>query len=60
MGFLFAADVEKSFDSVDHNFTFATLKKLALKVILSSGLRRYSKIRKAVSRIMEINTVFQS
>lgn len=26
-GILFAADIEKAFDSVDHNFIFATLKK---------------------------------
>ena len=44
-GILFAADIEKAFDSVDHNFIFATLNKL---VILSGGLRRYPKIHKAV------------
>ena len=26
-GILFAADIEKAFDSVDHNFIFATLNK---------------------------------
>ena len=27
-GILFAVDIEKAFDSVDHSFIFATLKKL--------------------------------
>ena len=26
-GILFAADIEKAFDSVDHNFMFAALKR---------------------------------
>ena len=48
-GTWFVADIEKAFDSVDHNFIFATLNKCgALEVTLSSGLRRYSKIHKAV------------
>ena len=29
-GMLFAADIEKAFDSLEHNFLFATLAKLAL------------------------------
>ena len=27
-GIMFAADIEKAFDSVEHNFVFATLKKV--------------------------------
>ena len=27
-GILFAADIEKTFDSVEHNFIFASLKKI--------------------------------
>ena len=27
-GILFAADIEKAFDSVDHNFIYASLKKV--------------------------------
>ena len=40
-GILFAADIEKAFDSVDHNFIFETLNKFGFESDLSSGLRRY-------------------
>ena len=36
-GILFAADIEKAFDSVDHNFIFASLKEFRLETILYSG-----------------------
>ena len=42
-GILFAADIDKAF-----NFIFATLNKFGFGSDLSSGLRRYSKIHKAV------------
>ena len=29
-GIMFAADIEKAFDCVEHNFIFATLKKFGL------------------------------
>ena len=36
-GILFAADIEKAFDSVEHSFIYATLKNLALEAILYNG-----------------------
>ena len=33
-GILFAADIEKAFESVDHNFIYASLKELGLEKTL--------------------------
>ena len=32
-GILFAADMEKAFDSLEHNFIFATLTKVCQKIV---------------------------
>ena len=40
-GILFAADIEKAFDSVEHNFIFASLKSLVLGKTLLGGLKRF-------------------
>ena len=40
-GILFAADIEKAFDSVEHNFIFASLKKFVLGETLLGGLKRF-------------------
>ena len=36
-GIKFAADIEKAFDSVEHNFVFATLKKFDFATALLNG-----------------------
>ena len=36
-GILFAADIEKAFDSVEHNFIFASLKRFGFGMNLLSG-----------------------
>ena len=43
---LFAADIEKAFDSVDHNLMFVALKRLGSRTISFGGLKPYSKISK--------------
>ena len=48
-GILFAADIEKAFDSVDHNYIYASLKSLGLEKTLFNGLKPYLKILGAVS-----------
>ena len=48
-GILFAADIEKAFESVDHNFIYASLKGLGLEKTLLNGLKPYLKIVRAVS-----------
>ena len=47
-GILFAEDIEKAFDSVDHNFIYASLKGLSLEKTLFNGLKPYLKILRAV------------
>ena len=47
-GYMFAADIEKAFDSVDHNFLIAVLKSLAWDMNLFIGLKHYFMINKAV------------
>ena len=47
-GYMFAADIEKAFDSVDHNFLIAVLKSLVWDMNLFSGLKHYFMINKAV------------
>ena len=47
-GNLFAVDIEKAFDSVDHSFIFATLKCFCLATAILSGLRCFSTIHEAV------------
>ena len=39
-GILFAADIEQAFDSVEHNFIFASLKKFSFGKTLIGGLKR--------------------
>ena len=48
-GILFAAYIEKTFDSVDHNFMFAALKDFDSGTISFGVLKPYSKSLKAVS-----------
>ena len=48
-GILFAADIEKAFDSVDHNFMFMALKRSGWGTISFGGLKPYLKNLKAVS-----------
>ena len=38
-GILFTVDIEKAFDSVDHNFLFAVLKKFDFKQTLIAWIR---------------------
>ena len=47
-GILFAADIEKAFDSVEHGFNFTALKNLVLGLILYSGLKLCSVMHRAV------------
>ena len=48
-GILFAADIKQAFDSVDHNFIYASLKKFEFGKCLFNGLKPYLKILRAVS-----------
>ena len=45
---LFAAATEKAFDSVGHNFIFATLNKFCFGSDFIQWIKSYSKIHKAV------------
>ena len=40
-GFLVTMDIEKAFDSLDHNFLISTLENMVWVKILSYGLRFY-------------------
>ena len=40
-GILFAADIEKAIDSVEHNFIFASLKKFGFGEDYLGGLKRF-------------------
>ena len=47
-GIMFAADIEKAFDSVEHNFVFATLKKFGFGDSFIKWVRTFSIALKAV------------
>ena len=40
-GFLITMDIEKAFDSLDHNFLISTSENMVLVKVLSYGLRFY-------------------
>ena len=46
---LFAADIEKAFDSVEHNFIFSVLKNLVLDLNVYSGLKLCSVMHRVAS-----------
>ena len=49
---MFVEEVEKAFDSVDHNFLVVVLKILVWDMHLFGGLKHYSMINKVVLLIM--------
>ena len=47
-GILFAANIEKAFDSVDYNFIFKTLKKFCFGNDFIEFIKTHFKLHKAV------------